>query len=1216
MRLFLLILLCGFLSDAPAQLMTGRSRMESFDPYRPVTGKISFLPDSIHPETVEEFDSSGNLVRHAAVRVHDGKWYIHGKDTLWGEYSVAIFTVRDNVPDGPFHYDYEYDYGEGGEYFEYRGNYRDGRIHGRVKDGDGSYFTFENGVLHGPYVFAKYYNMKEKGTFVNGYRHGKVSIYQGKQKNSTREYRNGYFLSERYHFQMGDDSSLFYNHPARLEIRYDTVNDLVELFTYNYANDTVMFQIHYHPEDMRSVDVYREYETFYTEYYYFPNKPERLRTEINQGLADHPGSFVKQVTNYYSDNSSDDSIYHPNSSVLHRVRTRNGSYFEFKTDGTLRVIHTTYDIFHNPVTCLYGIKDIRGRWVLEQEFEEIHWAWNHGFIAKKNGLFGLYNWKGEALIAPVLEVLYNWDQREDPVRAGMYPAYMSMAPAYYEARIRGKWGVIDNTGKWLIAPEYDEIDHNNDVVKARKGKENWLWKKQNDTFIRHPQLFEEIEYITFPIIVKQREKWGALANDLSWLVPPEYDHLSYSSHVFVGFFFVGKTTSGEEMSYWVLDQKGNALHTEPLEGRPNRQPTYIATSARCRNRSCSGIMTFSGKILVPAEYDRIERYWYTTTLGKDCFAPFYVLQKGDKWHLLDTTGKLSPGYWPLTKIEPYKEKHPNWEHYHLQCPQTHSFVVRDEGKYKIIDEQGRVQLDETLLSRKIDTIWVWGGQVFVHTPTRVLFYFSNNTGLFALDPNGAAGEKYSRLKHYDNECTFLSYNNKYGLLDSRTGDWLLQPEYESIEKRGEEYILRDRKGKITMYRRGEDNSWQKVYAMRYPVQDGVYIAYTYSGKAGLIDKEGKLYIDTVYRTMAFQASPSNTWYWAGKKEGMWDIYDGGKLVHADIEAVNGEILGNGKLVLTLKNRKKRLLDSTQKVLVESDLIILDEYYGETYIFRDGDKWGRYSPTGEYSYPALYDKVWFWYPFLAIYKGNPVILDSVGAPVTLPDSSVFVETTGMVPEYSYSLFCPDGSYYNGYAQNCVRDPLNLWQNNLLFLLNNLNMDIASHRTSWIPGFNFNLVYASGVRGELPIGLQQLNRDYTRPGKRILVRWNSAELMSTCFITEDVSQYKITVQIEAYTYQFRDHKLKRLYAGDIVTDEKVLESILLLELAKKNLPVEACPDLRFLYALCRDRFFLDETGITFLVEVSYEEQYMEVKVPYAAIKDILRKETPVYSIAFPN
>lgn len=1213
MRHFLLILISLLCQNTHGQILSGMARMEGFNPYRPVTGRLEFSPDPLNPQTVREFDSTGLCVRHAEVKMTDGRWYLDGQDTLWGFQSVSVFTVKENIPDGPFHYTYKENMVEEWLHETYSGEYKDGYIHGKLIGQNGTYFHYEKGRLNGTYMYHDYrQGMQEKGRFKNGYREGKVVISNNSTKIKTLLYTNGYLQSVEFHHKKNIEKYHDYRFPeySHFVVLSDTLANTLEVMKYGREGDTAEIQQHFGAADIRSNKIYESYEFRWEYSYSLRDKPQRLRIENYLISNEHPvGTYAKQIRSFYADGSSDDSLYKLNSMVLEYYRDRKHNYFYYNEEGALSEVRYSYQTYHNPITCLYGLKDLWGEWVLQPEYEEINWGSHLGFIVKKDGRYGLYSWDGKELITPELEDLLNLDPYGSDIPIETFPSSFDLQfPGIFRARKNGKWGIIDQKGIWLIPAAYDEINAKDIFVTASKGYDHFLWKLDQGKYLPFDQSFEEIAFYQIPFLIKAGQKRGLLGRDFKWIIPPEYDQIEYVW----GAYLCTKRIGDKQFHFWVLNPQGQKINEEPFLSRPILHEDFIEPTGPGFTR---GIMTYQGKLLANAEYSLVNNYAFKTNKEK-CSTLVYQGVKEGKHYLIDTNGTRSGAFGSLLLIAPYAEYATNWGTIYSECPQVLSFMFRNENQYGIINQQGGAQLNSGILGEKIDSMWVTGMIAYVSTPKHLYFYFSHDGRVFNQAPNAVAKLNYSGITRHNDECIIRFQNDRYGLIDNWSGEWLLKAEYQSIEKRGEDYVLRDENGQLSFYRRGSDNTWQKKYSLRFPVNAETYIVYSHSRNAGVMWTGGQLLVDTLYQSIAFQTSFRSTWYWAEKKgSGIWDVYaSDGKKIYSDIRAASGCVLDNGGLMITTKEGKMVLLNPQKEELIRADRILSQDHNMNDLLFKEGGVWGRYNGSGQFSHPARYEKIWPFRPFYVMDKGIPGQIDSDGNLVARLTTSSFLTTPLPWPGHHYFSFCMSNNYENPDKTNCSLDSLKTWQSNLLFMLRSNNQDISNYAAEKSSAFGFTQVFSSGERKEIQPSVHFL--DYDNKGNHYInndfVSYFSENLISTFFITDNMS-YRVFRQVETHTYSYKDSVLKKLKMADIVDDEKTLELLLLKGLAEKNLPVEVCPDLKLVYALNKDRFFVDENGITFLIEVSYQEVYLPVKIPFAAMIDNLRKDSPIHKIA---
>ena len=135
----------------------------------------------------------------------------------------------------------------------------------------------------------------------------------------------------------------------------------------------------------------------------------------------------------------------------------------------------------------YGFINQKGRFVIDPEFDGAH-DFSDGFAGiRLEGKSGYIDRKGQVVISPQF--------------AEVFPFYRGLARVRIfttEGTFRGRWGVINKKGAFVVPPTYDHIRHftKQIIVAGTVENEQWKWSLISWTgeTIRKPQL-EPIENI-------------------------------------------------------------------------------------------------------------------------------------------------------------------------------------------------------------------------------------------------------------------------------------------------------------------------------------------------------------------------------------------------------------------------------------------------------------------------------------------------------------------------------------------------------------------------------------------------------------------------------------------------------------------------------------------------------------------------------------------------
>lgn len=178
-------------------------------------------------------------------------------------------------------------------------------------------------------------------------------------------------------------------------------------------------------------------------------------------------------------------------------------------------------IYKDPVSCLYGLKDPSGAWLLKPEYENLHKE-GLGYITSKNSKYGFIDLNGRV----VNECKYDL---VDPLR--VYTDSQKETRLYIKLGIKSgndyKLGLSDQNGKFIFPCEYESIG---DLIQNRmtliKGDSAFLYD-QNFILIASfkdvaPDNFQSGKYASLRTI-RYSSKFGLVNYKGQIVIQAEYD---------------------------------------------------------------------------------------------------------------------------------------------------------------------------------------------------------------------------------------------------------------------------------------------------------------------------------------------------------------------------------------------------------------------------------------------------------------------------------------------------------------------------------------------------------------------------------------------------------------------------------------------------------------------------------------------------------------------
>ncbi len=358
-----------------------------------------------------------------------------------------------------------------------------------------------------------------------------------------------------------------------------------------------------------------------------------------------------------------------------------------------------------------------------------------------------------------------------------------------QASVDGKCGFIDQNGKWVISPQYDEInDYIYDDMIQVKVNGKWGLIDTNGNLLVSIQ-YDEINHYAIDdmIQVKDNDKWGFVSISNKTVITPQYEETSC--------FGIDGTAPVKLNGKWrLIDKTGKTVRETQIEEIENGG--YYVSLYRAMSNGKWGYIDYKFNFVIEPQYEEVGcfynnrafvktngKYGYIDTLGKMVIEPKFE-EPGDfpcNWAVVKFNGKF--GF-----INPNGEFviEPKYDGIKgFLGRDSSAIIVKLNGKYGFIDKIGK-----TIVEPQYDEV--------DHFPEPGIAIVSQNDKYWVIDKSGTLLTKplsgiplidsfldYSshgdgdvnvwRASHYG--LVAVRKKNKFGYIDS-TGNVVIKPKFD------------------------------------------------------------------------------------------------------------------------------------------------------------------------------------------------------------------------------------------------------------------------------------------------------------------------------------------------------------------------------------------------------------------------------------------------------
>ena len=417
--------------------------------------------------------------------------------------------------------------------------------------------------------------------------------------------------------------------------------------------------------------------------------------------------------------------------------------------------------------------------------------------------------------------------------------------SYYALYADNKWGIIDNNGKEVISPSYQEMikvpnnkkdvflctyDINNDTGEY---KTKALNSKNEEIFTDYAQI-EAIEnfdknnnlwYEENVLKVQKDGKYGLIDLTGKEILPCEYENITVVAGV------KNSIKIQKDGKYGLATNEGTIVletaYTDILNFGDDYKNGYIIINAEKKQ----GVVDYLGKQLLEPKYEKVEQIY-----GKDLF----VVTETGKQKLVNSTGEvqLESGYDSIKQILGYT---------------TQGVVFKKDNKYGVMDTNG-----ETLVPAEYDDLKEVKDEVFIAKK-------ADKYGIINIKNEVKVDFTYTMI-NYDSTADLILAENT----DLKTS--IINSNFE-VKLQGIVSDINDEKGYFKI--RIDDE--YKYYNFKIEEKDVKDILTTNTlymskqdGKYGFVNAKGEVVVDYIYDDATEQ---NDAGYAAIKKDGKWGSID-------------------------------------------------------------------------------------------------------------------------------------------------------------------------------------------------------------------------------------------------------------------------------------------------------------------------------------------------------
>jgi antitoxin component YwqK of YwqJK toxin-antitoxin module len=630
--------------------------------------------------------------------------------------------------------------------------------------------------------------------------------------------------------------------------------------------------------------------------------------------------------------------------------------------------------------CLYGLKDVNDKWIVKATYQMINDPINGFFEIDLNEKWGILDMSGKEIIAPQYDNI-------DILGGTSGERYIDFDGYYgkFVVEENGMYGMINFKNEIILPFEFNSIMiYNNEILSLQKdGKYGFSDESGfvSEIKFNRPLYFQNNNLCIYSADEANVEEYelghyGVIDLKGKTIIPPLYDRIIFCSSQ-DGLIEV---TKGEKNGLY--DSTGkillDTLYTLNLKEDVDGFHFFENNIALISKNKKFGIIGTKGNFLVPLKYDSLE------ILSSTCV----IYEKNNKYGLLGKNLQpISDANYSSIKFlgQVYDEE--NFLGF------KGFFLAKRNGKYGIVNEK-----DSVILPFSYNDAWITDQreQLFLEKGNHLdLFYngsllnAENFKNQFEFH-NGRA--PFSKTSLDDNE--YIYYRS--GIV-KEDGTILLQPQFEIISNTEDDLIFQDSTGRSGgLDKSGKIKMFPKNFSELY--DDGNFLCFMVpSGKVGLMSRSGKIIIDTLYYALYPDRDNKNL-YWVKSTPIQKDAFGRTSLLdNWGIIDTTGKIIAKTEwefpanfvdsIMINRMHNKCGLVGQNGKVLLEANYDVVTRDVNGYFILKKNELYGFASPSGKIiAEPHWSNVTGFLGDYMLVYDSSGVaLIDTSGKIIEKEDS---------------------------------------------------------------------------------------------------------------------------------------------------------------------------------------------------------------------------------------